>query len=355
MRDPQQRERQPAGSLAPMSRFGAEMTPAPVGSQPGDLLKRAALIEQVCRSRHDFEFHRGTHPPHRVSVHLIHRFVIPTDNQQRRRLDVRECPIRQIGPPTARDDGSDRVRTCRRGISAAAAPVLASDSARGRSRRSGRVRIQSMAPTTRSPSMSILNRYSRVRWSTDSSSGISKSSRSVANAADSRAPATARFQRLKRSLPLPCANTTSPLGPSGTCRAASTATTQIEQQVNRTLGLPQQATHRIPSLERGICISPATKHAESGINVTRTLDYSARRKTERREKRWALCTLARCFLGSYVRPFLAPRSAVQVSRRLLQLWLHRQLSESRVRHPAGCNRRRYRPHASAIAHQAWSM
>jgi hypothetical protein len=49
---------------------------------------------------------------------------VATDDQQRRRLHVRECPIRQIGPPAARDGrASGRAAPA---ISAAAATVLAS-------------------------------------------------------------------------------------------------------------------------------------------------------------------------------------------------------------------------------------
>ena len=48
----------------------------------------AAFLEQVCCPSMNLQLHRYAHLPHRVAVHLDHRFVVAADNQQRGRLHM---------------------------------------------------------------------------------------------------------------------------------------------------------------------------------------------------------------------------------------------------------------------------
>src|SRR5690606_35989211 len=72
--------------------------------------------------------------------------------------------------------------------------------------------------TSRSPSMGMSKRNSRVRASIASSRSVSKSKRSVAKPASFSASATSRLRRLCRLLPLPWAKTTMPVASGGTAR-----------------------------------------------------------------------------------------------------------------------------------------
>jgi hypothetical protein len=83
------------------------------------------------------------------------------------------------------------------------------------------VRSQSVRPASRFASKPMSKRNWLVRTSTLSSSGVSRSASKVANPAALSARATWRLRGLKRLLPLPCANSTSPRGASGKLRSAS--------------------------------------------------------------------------------------------------------------------------------------
>src|SRR5256885_1633279 len=74
------------------------------------------------------------------------------------------------------------------------------------------------------------NRKARVRSSSRSSAGVSRSKRSVPRPAACRATATCLLRELCRELPLPCAKTTTPRPPGGTTRSPSMAPLSTERR-----------------------------------------------------------------------------------------------------------------------------
>ena len=107
-------------------------------------------------------------------------------------------------------------------ISAAAAPVLAPNNATAPGA-VGCARTQSIAARTRRPSIATSKRCSPVCSSASASGGVRRSSSNVPKPAASSVAATNRLRRLKRLLPLPWANTTSPAAMAGTRRSASSS------------------------------------------------------------------------------------------------------------------------------------
>ena len=132
--------------------------------------------------------------------------------------------------------------------------------------------------------------------------------------------------------------------------------TQIEQLVNRTaLGLPQQGTHRVPLPSKGGFSSRPRQNTLSPGSAPpghSTIALVAQQSADRRGghyahshdaswdpvfgRSWHRARLFRSADGSFNSGFTVNRRRREYRRR------------------AGRNRRRYRPHDSAIAHQAWS-
>ena len=191
-------------------------------------LERARLLEQVGRAGHDDQFLLAAQQCAASAVHPDHRHVVAAHDQQRRRPHLRQCIAREVGPSAARYDGADRVRSLggghqRRGRTGARAEQADGEPGDACLRRS-----QSVAPTSRSASRSMSKRSWRVRSSTASSSGVSRSTSSVASPAWFSVRATWRLRGLRRLLPLPWANSTRPAASAGRARSASSRTCRRE-------------------------------------------------------------------------------------------------------------------------------
>ena len=140
---------------------------------------------------------------------------------------ARALPARSGRPPR---EMTSRTRSGRSAavINAAAAPVLAPKSAKGSWAVSLCCPSQSAAPVNLSASRTMSNRSSRVRRSTCSSWGVSRSRSKVAQPRSWRMPATRRFRGLWRLLPLPCAKSTTPrVFATGTARSPSSETPAV--------------------------------------------------------------------------------------------------------------------------------
>jgi hypothetical protein len=67
------------------------------------------------RSGHDIEAFFALQQTQRVAIKIENVMVQPSDNQQRRRLDVSKSLSGEVGAASARDDSSDRSWFVRRG------------------------------------------------------------------------------------------------------------------------------------------------------------------------------------------------------------------------------------------------
>ncbi len=77
----------------------------PVDRQTADLLERSGLLEEMGGARHDHDRARAAKLPLGLTVELEHLPIGPADDQQRRRSHRTQVQ-REIGTPTARDDGA---------------------------------------------------------------------------------------------------------------------------------------------------------------------------------------------------------------------------------------------------------
>jgi hypothetical protein len=74
----------------------------PIRGQAGNYLQRARFLEEMGGSwDNDEMLVRRSDLPHRRLVHLHHRGIVATDEEQRRRPDTGEGEARQIGPAAA--------------------------------------------------------------------------------------------------------------------------------------------------------------------------------------------------------------------------------------------------------------
>jgi hypothetical protein len=97
----------------------------PIHGQAGDGLERAWFLKEMGGSWDDDEMlvRRGDLPDRRL-VHLKHRVILATDEEQRRRPDARKRPARQIRPAAARNHGRNALGAFRGGEQGSRGTVL---------------------------------------------------------------------------------------------------------------------------------------------------------------------------------------------------------------------------------------
>ncbi len=93
-----------------MTRRATEIPPEPVSGELLDLLERSRLLEKMRRARNDLELHVCVHLAHGVAIHLDHRLIVSTDDQEGRSLDAWKRVACQIRTPAAGHDSTDRCR-----------------------------------------------------------------------------------------------------------------------------------------------------------------------------------------------------------------------------------------------------
>ena len=77
------------------------MTLKPTERLFGDLLEGSRFFEEVAGSWDNYQLLEAAESSQRFSIHLNHRPIIPSYQQQGRRDDLGQIRTRQIGPPTA--------------------------------------------------------------------------------------------------------------------------------------------------------------------------------------------------------------------------------------------------------------
>src|SRR5215204_4808402 len=87
----------------------------PVGGEARYRFERPRLLEEVGRSRHDLEPFLDVQPLQCLFVHPYYRHVVSPNDQQRRRLDTRECLPGEIWTSAARDYRANLIWTLSRG------------------------------------------------------------------------------------------------------------------------------------------------------------------------------------------------------------------------------------------------
>ena len=102
-----------------------KMALVPVARQPCYLIQGSRLLEQVCRSRNDYEPLFASERRERCPVQLNHLDIVSADDEQSRRLNKRQDRSCQIGPPTTRHNCPHPSERSVAATKAAAAPVLA--------------------------------------------------------------------------------------------------------------------------------------------------------------------------------------------------------------------------------------
>src|SRR5205823_8007969 len=84
-----------------------EMLLKPHASQPRHFLQSARLFEQMGGAGDDLQPRLGPHARLRLFVHADDHIVVAANDKQSRRRDQWQRITRQIGTPTARNNGGD--------------------------------------------------------------------------------------------------------------------------------------------------------------------------------------------------------------------------------------------------------
>jgi hypothetical protein len=85
----------------PVEQSFAQMAAAPVDRQARDFVKRARFFKEVRRAGNDDELHVRSHSEFCLLVQLDDGLVAFSDDEERRRLDVRQSATGKIGAPAA--------------------------------------------------------------------------------------------------------------------------------------------------------------------------------------------------------------------------------------------------------------
>jgi len=78
----------------------------PVDRRVDNRLQRPRLLEKMRRPGHDIEALFAMQQAQRASIEVENVIVQPSDNQQRRRLDMSKGLLGEVGAASARDDSS---------------------------------------------------------------------------------------------------------------------------------------------------------------------------------------------------------------------------------------------------------
>ena len=220
-----------ASRLGPRNNSAADAARSTAPSENGQhqpaasrdaLFERPRLFEKVRRSRNDDEIDMRTHALHRGTIERDHRFVCAADDQQRRCLDTRKyVPARSGRPPreTRTRTGSGRSAAA---LSAAAAPVLAPNI-----RPAGRQVEPTPAPSRwRRRLAAPASHVEPVLAGPRVDGGLRRRQQIEQERGEPvcRSAGHCTIAALKRLLPLPCANTTSPAAGAGITRSPSIST-----------------------------------------------------------------------------------------------------------------------------------
>ena len=86
----------------------------PIDRRLDHRLQRPGLLEKMRRSGHDIEAFLALQQTQRAAIEVENVMVQPSDDQQRRRLDMSKGLSGEVGAASARDDSSHRSRFIRR-------------------------------------------------------------------------------------------------------------------------------------------------------------------------------------------------------------------------------------------------